>query len=65
MRENAKKFDWTGITFPTRVDQAKVFEQHNEYCLKIFLYDDKTKCIYPRSISPRYGTVDKSKEIEF
>ena len=64
IRENAKKFDWIGITFPTPVDQARVFKQHNDYCVNIFLYDDETKCIYPRSISPSYGEIDESKVID-
>ena len=41
LRENSKKFDWTGIDFPSPLNQIDRFERQNpDYAVYVYGYDD-------------------------
>ena len=39
MRKNSGKFDWTGIDFPTSLEQIKRFEEQNPYSINVYEWD--------------------------
>ena len=48
LKDQAKKYDWSGITFPTKVKDISVWEKNNENKIKInvFGYDEDTQKVY-------------------
>lgn len=38
MRENSKRFDWTGIEFLVSVKQINKFEKQNSYAVNVYIY---------------------------
>ena len=50
MREDSKKFDWTGIEFPVSLKQIDKFEKQNNYAINVFGYE---KVVYPLRISKK------------
>ena len=50
MREDSKKFDWTGIKFPVSLKQIDKFEKQNNYAINVFGYE---KVVYPLRISKK------------
>ena len=49
MRKNSEKLDWTGIDFPTPLNQIERFEKRNSYSINVFGWDGKG--VYPLRIS--------------
>ena len=54
MREDSKKFDWTGIEFPVSLKLIDKFENHNPYAINVFGYED---VVYPLRISKKNNQV--------
>ena len=48
LREQAEKYKWDGITFPTKVKDIHIFfrEKNNNININVFGYDDEAKKIY-------------------
>ena len=51
LREQSKKYNWDGITFPTSLEQVKVFEENNNVLVNVFKFDRERDCVYPISVS--------------
>ena len=58
MRKDAKKFDWTGISFPTPFNQIKTFEKNNPG-YEIWAFGWKNDKVYP--IRPGKDNTNKTK----
>ena len=50
--EQSKKYNWDGVTFPTLLEQVKLFEENNNVLVNVFKFDKERDCVYPISISP-------------
>ena len=50
MREDSKKFDWTGIEFPVSLKQIDKFENQNSYAINVFGYEG---VVYPLRLSKK------------
>ena len=46
LTEQAKEFNWEGITFPTKVKDISISETNNNININLFGYDDDSKKIY-------------------
>ncbi len=46
LREQTEKYDWEGMTFPTKVKDIFVWERNNNISVNVFGYDDDAKRIY-------------------
>ncbi len=48
LKDQAEKYDWGGITFPTKVKDIHIWEKNNENKIKInvFGYDEDTQKVY-------------------
>ena len=52
LREQAEKFDWTGMSFPTPLHEWDIFENLNKRSVMVLGYDDnENKIVYIRHIS--------------
>ncbi len=46
LREQAEKYKWNEITFPTKVKDIHIWERNNNININVFGYDDEAKKIY-------------------
>ena len=46
LREQSKKYDWTGVSFPTKMSDVSVWENRNNVRVHVFGYDEYEKGIY-------------------
>ena len=46
LREQAKKYEWEGITFPTKVKNICVWERNNNIGVNVFGYNEDAKKLY-------------------
>ena len=46
LRKQAEKYDWEGITFPTKVKDIPIWEKNNENSINVFGYDEDSKKLY-------------------
>ncbi len=46
LRKQAKKYEWEGITFPTKVKNICVWEKNNNIGVNVFGYDEDAKKLY-------------------
>ncbi len=46
LREQSEKYDWEGITFPTKVKDIPIWEKNNESIVNVFGYDENSKEVY-------------------
>ena len=46
LREQAERYEWEGVTFPTRVKDIRIWEKNNDININVFGYDDEAKKIY-------------------
>jgi hypothetical protein len=48
LREQSKKYDWSGISFPTKVKDIHIWEKNNnnKFSINVFGYDEDTKKVY-------------------
>jgi hypothetical protein len=46
LKEQAEKYDWDGITFPSKVKDISIREKINGANINLFGFDDETKKIY-------------------
>ncbi len=46
LRKQAEKYDWEGITFPTKVKDIPIWEKNNEISINVFGYDEDSKKLY-------------------
>ncbi len=46
LREQAEKYDWEGIGFPTKVKVIPIWERNNNINISVFGYDNDAKKIY-------------------
>ncbi len=53
--EQSKKYNWEGITFPTKVKDIHIWETNNDTNINLFGFDDEAKKIY----TIRIGMLDK------
>ena len=49
MRKNSEKLDWTNISFPTPLNQIKIFEKNNPYSINVYGWTGTS--VYPLRIS--------------
>ena len=49
--EQSKRYNWSGISFPTSIDQIKTFEKNNNVLVNVFCFDRKEDRVYPISVS--------------
>ena len=50
MREDSKKFEWSGIEFPVSLKQIDKFENQNSYAINVFGYEG---VVYPLRLSKK------------
>ena len=55
MRAKSEKLDWTGVKFPTPLEDIDIFEENNPYVINVLVleYDDK---VYPLRLSKKYDS---------
>ena len=46
LQEQSEKYNWKGITFPTKVKDIHVWETNNNININLFGFDDEAKKIY-------------------
>ncbi len=46
LKEQTKKYNWEGITFPTSLKEIKVWEENNDVNVNVFAYDEDEKNLY-------------------
>ncbi len=46
LREQAEKYDWSGIAFPTKVKDIHIWEKNNHKFINVFGYDEDSKKVY-------------------
>ncbi len=46
LKEQSEKYNWDGITFPTKVKDIRVWETNNNININLFGFDDEAKKIY-------------------
>ncbi len=46
LREQAEKYDWSGIAFPTKVKDIPIWEKNNHKFINVFGYDEDSKKVY-------------------
>ena len=46
LRKQAEKYDWEGITFPTKVKDIPIWEKNNKISINVFGYDEDSKKLY-------------------
>ena len=46
LRDQSEKYDWSGITFPTKVEDTHIWEKNNENKINVFGYDEDSKEVY-------------------
>ncbi len=46
LKEQTKKYNWEGITFPTSLKEIKVWEENNDVNINVFAYDEDEKNLY-------------------
>ncbi len=46
LREQAEKYNWEGITFPTKVKDIPIWEKNNNIHINVYGYDGDSKKIY-------------------
>ena len=46
LRQNSTKYNWEGITFPTKVKNIHVWEKNNNVNVNVFGYDEDAKKLY-------------------
>ena len=51
LREQAKKYEWEGITFPTKVKNICVWEKDNDIGVNVFGYDEDVGKLYTIKIA--------------
>ncbi len=46
LKDQAKKYDWSGITFPVKVKDIHIWEKNNNKFVNVFGYDEDTQKVY-------------------
>ena len=46
LRDQSEKYDWSGITFPTKVKDIPIWENNNKKIINVFGYDEDSKKVY-------------------
>ncbi len=46
LRKQAEKYNWEGITFPTKLKDISVWEKNNEKIVSVFGYNESSKEVY-------------------
>ena len=46
LKKQSEKYNWDGITFPTKVKDIPIWEKKNNKLISVFGYDDESKKIY-------------------
>ncbi len=46
LEEQSEKYNWKGITFPTKVKDIHIWETNNNININLFGFDDEAKKIY-------------------
>ena len=51
LKEQSKKYNWDGISFPTPLSQIRIFEKSNNVFVNVFEWDKERDRVYPISVS--------------
>ncbi len=64
LKDQAEKYDWGGITFPTKVKDIHIWEKNNENKIKInvFDYDEDTQKVYTIRMHDGCASISLGKE---
>ncbi len=46
LKDQAEKYDWSGITFPVKLEDIKIWEKNNNKFVNVFGYDEDTQKVY-------------------
>ena len=46
LKNQAEEYDWSGITFPVKVDDIHIWEKNNDKFVNVFGYDEDTQKVY-------------------
>ena len=67
LREQSKKYDWSGITFPTKVKDIHIWEKNNKdkFKINVFGYDEESKKVYTIKMHDNHTSVVLDEESEF
>ena len=57
LRKQAEKYDWEGITFPTKVKDISVWEKNNEKIVSVFGYNESTKEVYSKKLCKGHESI--------
>ncbi len=57
LREQAEKYDWSGITFPVKVKDIPIWENKNNININVFGYDEDSKKVYTIKMHDNYTSV--------
>ncbi len=46
LKDQSEKYDWSGITFPVKVEDIHIWEKNNNKFVNVFGYDEDTQKVY-------------------
>ncbi len=46
LKDQAEKYDWSGITFPVKLEDIKIWEKNNNKFVNVFGYDEDAQKVY-------------------
>ncbi len=66
LRDQAEKYDWSGITFPVKLEDIKIWEKNNDKFVNVFGYDEDVQKVYViRMGDGCFGTVLEKDQNKF
>ncbi len=57
LRKQSEKYDWSGITFPTKVEDIPIWENKNNINIHVFGYDEDSVKVYTTKLCDGYTSI--------
>ncbi len=57
LREQTKKYDWSNIEYPTKVDDIHIWEKNNNILINVFGYDEDAKTICAKKMCKGFESI--------
>jgi hypothetical protein len=57
LRKQSEKYDWSGITFPTKVKDIPIWENKNNININVFGYDEDSVKVYTTKLCDGYTSI--------
>ncbi len=57
LRKQSEKYDWSGITFPTKVEDIPIWENKNNININVFGYDEDSVKVYTTKLCDGYTSI--------